>query len=281
MEIRPLSSTHGAEVLGIDLRQPLSADTKAAIAQAYAASLLLVFRDQRLDKASQVRFSRLFGEFELPINRDYLGKDLPEVHVVSNLNGEGKPTRTDALANPGNYFWHTDASYMQLPASSTLLYAVQIPPRGGDTCFANMYAAYEALPAETKQRIRGMRAVHSWAQSRLNSGSRPATKEEQSKAPPVAHPMVRTHPDTGRLGLYLGIHTSHVEGMDVAAGRSLLKELLEHATQERFVYRHRWRAGDLVMWDNRCLLHKATDDYEMDSEPRLLHRTVLQGTAPA
>ena len=278
--IRPVSDVLGAEVIGLDLEQPISEVAKQRLLRAYGDNLLLVFREQKLSKAAQCDFSRIFGEFEMPVNADYLGKDFPQLHVVSNLNADGVPTAKKALQNPGNYFWHTDASYMRKPSSSTLLYSVETPSSGGDTTFANMYAAYEALSAEVKQRLGALRAVHSWEQSRLNSGSRPATEEEKRKAPPVSHPLVRTHPETGRKALYLGVHTSHIEGMEIEEGRRLLAELLRHATQDQFLYRHKWQPGDLVMWDNRCLLHKASDDYDMEREARVLHRTVIQGTVP-
>ncbi len=278
--INKLSDILGAEIIGLDLGKPITSATKDKIIQAYGENLLLVFRDQNLSKGAQCDFSSVFGDFEMPVNADYVGKDFPQLHVVTNLDTTGKPTAKAALQNPGNYFWHTDASYMRKPSSSTLLYSIQTPSSGGDTKFANMYTAHDALSPEMKERIGSLRAVHSWEQSRLNSGSRPATEEEKSKAPPIAHPLVRTHPETHRKALYLGIHTSHIEGMDIEEGRKLLAELLEHATQDRFVYRQKWRKGDLVMWDNRCLLHKATDDFDMDNEPRVLHRTVIQGTAP-
>ncbi|MGE4218447.1 MAG: TauD/TfdA dioxygenase family protein [Alphaproteobacteria bacterium] len=280
LRVRPLSP-FAAECEGIDLNRPLDDAGQAAVRGAFLAHQLLAFPGQAVEKASQIRFARYFGEIEMPVNRDYLGRDYPELHVVSNLDAEGRPTAAKALANPGNYFWHSDASYMRRPASATILHAVRIPESGGDTSFANLHLAYEALPEGMRRRIERLRAVHSWAQSRLNSGSRPATEEEQRLAPPVAHPLVRTHPETGRKGLYLGNHTAHIEGMPEAEGRALLKDLLEHTVQPRFVYRHRWRPGDLVMWDNRSLLHRASDDYDMEREIRLLHRTVVQGTVPA
>ena len=200
--------------------------------------------------------------------------------VFSHLGKDGKPNSKAALDNPGNFFWHTDASYMQRPASTTLLYAIDIPPSGGDTQFANMHAGYDALSAEMKQRIEGLRAVHSWEQSRYNSGSRAASADEIAAAPPVAHPLVRVHPKTGRKGLYLGNHTSHIEGMPIEEGRALLRELLEHTTQPEFIYRHKWRVGDIVIWDNRSLLHKASDDFDMGDHVRRLHRTVIQGDVP-
>lgn len=279
LQIHPLTASTGAECTGIELAH-LKPGEWERLQQAYHAYCVLVVRDQRLPKAEQIAFSQRFGDLELPIRADYLGKDFPALHVVCNVGPDGKPSPTAALDNPGNFFWHTDASYMRRPASTTLLYAIDIPPSGGDTLFANMHAAYDALPAATRQRIDGLRAIHSWEQSRHNSGSRPASREEIEAAPPVAHPLVRTHPETGRKGLYLGNHTSHIEGMPLEEGRALLKELLAHATQAQFLYRHRWRAGDIVIWDNRSLLHKATDDFDMGNYVRRLHRTVVQGDVP-
>lgn len=278
--ITPLAPALGAEVRGLDLNEPLNELRKNQIVEAYRRHHLVAFRDQTLSKTAQIAFSRQLGEFELPVNKDYLGIDFPELHVVNNLGPEGRPQSLEDIDNKGNYFWHTDASYMQKPSSLTLLYAVTLPKSGGDTMFANLTAAYAELPSSKKTRIDKLRVVHSWEQSRINSNSRLATDEEKRKAPPVTHPLVRTHPETGARTLYLGNHTSHIEGLPIDEGRDLLAELLAHATQPRFVYRHKWLPGDLVMWDNRCLVHKATTDFNMATEPRILHRTVLQGTVP-
>ena len=280
LEIITFDAPFGAAIAGVDLGAVSDAGQCAAIRKAFLDRQILVFRGQQLEKPAQIRFTEQFGELELPLNRDYLGADFPALHVVTNLDAEGRLKDRKVLANPGNYFWHTDASYMPVPAMATLLYAIQVPPEGGDTAFANLSLAYDALPESTKTRIDGMKAVHSWAQSRINSGSRPATDEENRNAPPVAHPLVRTHPETGRKGLYLGNHTSHIEGLPVDEGRALLTELLAHVTDARFVYRHRWQPGDLVMWDNRCLVHRASDDFDFTTHPRVLHRTVLRGTVP-
>jgi taurine dioxygenase len=280
VSITPLASALGAEIRGLDLGEPLTASRKNQVVAAYRQYHLVAFRDQKLSKAAQIAFSRQLGEFELPVNKDYLGIDFPELHVVNNLGPTGQPQSLEDIDNKGNYFWHTDASYMMKPSSLTLLYAVTLPKSGGDTMFANLTAAYAALLPSMKARIERLRVVHSWEQSRINSNSRLANDEEKRKAPPVTHPLVRTHPETGSKALYLGNHTSHVEHMPIGEGRELLAELLEHATQPRFVYRHKWQPGDLVMWDNRCLVHKATTDFDMANEPRILHRTVLQGTVP-
>ncbi len=280
VSIAPLAPALGAEVQGLDLSESLTEVRKNQIVETYRRYHLVAFRDQKLSKAAQIAFSRQLGEFELPVNKDYLGVDFPELHVVNNLGPSGRPQSLEDIDNKGNYFWHTDASYMRRPSSLTLLYAVTLPKSGGDTMFANLTAAYSVLPPSMKGRIDMLRVVHSWEQSRINSNSRVATDEEKGKAPPVTHPLVRTHPETGAKALYLGNHTSHIESLPIHEGRALLAELLEHATQPRFVYRHKWLPGDLVMWDNRCLVHKATTDFDMANEPRILHRTVLQGTVP-
>ena len=162
----------------------------------------------------------------------------------------------------------------------TMLHAVELPPAGGDTQFANMVLAYRALPDTMKSRLATLRAIHSWETSRLQSGSKPATEEEKRERPPVSHPIVRTHPETGEKALYIGNHAGSIEGFDEAEGRALLAELLTHATRPDFIYTHHWRPGDLVMWDNRALLHRAVANYDMGQHRRVLHRTVVRGTAP-
>lgn len=276
----PTSSGFGAECINVNLAHELNSERRQKIWQGVLNYQLIFFRNQKLEKKDQVKFGERFGEFEIPVNKDYWSPDFQQLHVVSNRDSEGNLASAKAMETRGNYFWHTDASYMQRPSSITMLYALEVPDSGGDTKFANMYAAYDALDEGMKQRLAGLRAVHDWAQSRINSGSRPATQEEKKKAPSTSHPIVRTHPETGRKGLYIGNHTSHIEGMDKDEGRKLLAELVEHATQPQFVYTHKWRSGDLVMWDNRCLLHKASEDYDMSKQARVLHRTVLQGTVP-
>lgn len=276
--VNRLSPVAGAEVLGLDLSRPIGDAVKEAIIEAFLEHHVLAFRDQDLTKDQQEAFTLNFGELEGHVGRLSDGTRYPNVHTVTNLDDEGKPTRTPHTH--GNYFWHTDKSYHDIPSLTTLLHAVQIPPSGGDTQFANMHLAYEALSETRKKQLEGLVAVHSWEASRRNTGNKPATEEQKRERPPVSHPVVRTHPVTGRKSLYLGMHTSHIEGMPEAEGKALLDELLEEATRPEFVYAHQWRKGDLVMWDNRCLLHRAVANYEMDQHPRVLHRTVVRGTRP-
>jgi taurine dioxygenase len=276
----PLANPFGVEIKGLDLAEPLASETIEELKRVFLAHPVLVFRDQRLSRADQVRFSGYFGELDVSVNRQYHGDDFPEIHTVSNLDTEGRPLPVSKLANPGNYFWHTDGSYQSSPPASSLLYGVTIPEAGGATSFASLYEAHDSLDDAQRSRLTALCLVHSWAQSRRNSGSRPPTAEEIEKSPPVTHPLVRTHPETGRKALYLGIHGSHIEGMDRDASSALLADLVEHATREDRVYHHHWRVGDLVMADNRCVLHRGAPDFAGATEPRILHRTVIKGNKP-
>jgi len=276
--VTPAGRVMGAEIGGIDVSKPFDDAVRDAILDALNAYQILIFSDQDLSKEAQVVFTRRFGEMEQHVARNYDGKKFGDVHLVSNLDPDGNPTATPRSS--GNFFWHTDKSYHEIPSLATILHAITIPPDGGGTQFANMQLAYEALPESMKEKIAGLRAVHSWEASRNNTFNRPATEEQKKERPPVVHPMVRTHPDTGQKILYIGTHTSHIEGMPMGEGRALLYQLLDFATRPRFQYTHYWKRGQLVMWDNRCLLHRAAGDFAMDRYPRLLHRTVVRGTKP-
>ena len=195
---------------------------------------MLCFRDQRLSKDQQIAFTEQFGTLERHIARNR-GTDNPLVHTVSNLGAEGKPS-----GKVGSQEWHTDKSFRPEPSLATILHAVIMPPDGGDTCFANMYAAYDALSDAEKAELDGVRVIHSWELSQQKHG-RTATPEEIADAPPMSHPLVRVHPDTGRKCLFMGVHASHFDGRPMAEGRARLAALEAHATQQRFVYRHKWR----------------------------------------
>ncbi len=275
-ETSPLAEVGGVEITGIDLAQTLSPEQCDGIVQSFRTHPVLVFRDQHLTKDQQYAFTLNFGEIEdQHVNRLVDSARYAAVHTVSNLDRDGYPSAR--LEERGNYFWHTDKSYHAVPSLLTMLHAVELPAEGGETQFANMAMAYAALPASVRRQIARLRAVHSWEASRRNSGSRLATEEQQRERPPVTHPVVRIHPDTGASALYLGNHVSHIDGMPAIESRDLIARLMAHATQPRFVYSHRWRPGDLVLWDNRCLLHRALANYAMGSARRILHRTVVRG----
>jgi alpha-ketoglutarate-dependent taurine dioxygenase len=275
---RRLSPAAGVEIVGADLGRPLSSAPFQAVGDAFRRHHVLVFRDQDLSQDAQLAFTRQFGEIEEHVGRHAAAARYGLVHTVTNLGDDDRPAAK--LAQVGNYHWHTDKSYHALPSLMTVLHARELPPEGGDTQFANMAMAYDALPEETRQEIAGLRVVHSWAASRRRAGAPPPSEIEMRERPPVEHPLVRTHPETGAKTLYIGNHASHVVGMPEADSEALLRDLLAHATQPQFVYTHRWRAGDLVVWDNRCLLHRALANYEMARHRRVLHRTVVTGTAP-
>jgi alpha-ketoglutarate-dependent taurine dioxygenase len=264
LEPRALSLALGARIEGADLSRPLSAEDKVAIWRAFLAHHVLVFPNQKLGRGEQFAFAAQFGEVEAPEPRRANGKRHDVAHVMTNLDADGNPTvRYSAAAN---YHWHTDKPYHPAPPMLTTLYAVEVPPAGGDTEFANAALAYDTLPEETKQRIAGLRVTF-----------RPAF---DPSLPAIDHLLVRTHPDTRRNALYLGNHSTYIRGMPEAEGRTLLRELLAHATQPQFVYRHCWRVGDLVMWDNRCLLHRAVLDEHSGKYRRLMHRSLVKGTVP-
>ena len=272
-EIRPLSTVLGAEIVGLDVARPLDAATRASIYEAFVHDQVLCFRDQRLSKDQQIAFTEQFGTLERHIARNR-GSDNPLMHTVSNLDADGKPS-----GKVGSQEWHTDKSFRPEPSMATILHAIIMPPDGGDTCFADMYAAYCALSEADKRQLDGVRVIHSWELSQAKHG-RTATPEEILDAPPMSHPLVRIHPDSGRKCLFMGVHASHFEGRPMAEGRERLAALEAHATQNQFVYRHKWRTGDMLMWDNRCLLHRADANFDAAHFPRVLHRTCLRGTPP-
>ena len=273
-----LSPAGGVAITGADLSRPLPPALRDAILAAFRDHHVLVFRDQDLEKDEQLAFTLQFGEIEEHVGRHVAASRYGLVHTVTNLDEDGLPTTK--LTQVGNYHWHTDKSYHAVPSLMTLLHAKELPPEGGDTQFANMALAYDALPEAMKGRIAGLRVVHSWAASRKRAGAPPPSEIEMRERPPVDHPLVRTHPETGAKTLYIGNHASHVVGIPEVESEALLAELLEHATQPQFIYTHHWQDGDLVMWDNRCLLHRALANYEMAKHRRVLHRTVVTGTAP-
>jgi len=278
MQKRELSDVLGVEVQDFDASQPLSRSDKERILDLFQKYHLIVFRSQSLSTEQQAAFSENFGPLEGHIIRQHDGKIPPPVHRLTNLGPDGKPTNKPIPI--ANYFWHTDKSYHDIPSLATLLYAVEIPPSGGDTQFANMQLAYDALSPGRKAMLADLEVEHSWKASRRNAGEEPATAEEIRMRPAVSHPLVRTHPATGRKSLYMGIHSSHVLGRPEEKGRVFLDELTDQATQAEFVYTHAWQPGDLLLWDNRCLLHRAVANYAMGEHRRVLHRTVVRGEKP-
>jgi len=276
MEIRPLSSHTGAEVLGIDLTRPVSDADHAAMNRAFVERSVLVVRDQTLTPPQVVDAVNLFGTIFHQQNTKFAIPDCPQIHYVSNQ--DKFPDGRRYIPGDG---WHTDHSNAVRPPKATVLHAVSLPDRGGDTQYANMAAAFSALPAATRERIASLMAIHVYQSSHSARKLMNLNEADQERVPnAVLHPLVRTHPESGAKSIYLNpIRVEGILGLDHKEALPLLDELLEHGTQERFQYRHAWKPGDLVMWDNRCLLHKANGDYDM-GQVRYLYRVMLQGDVP-
>jgi alpha-ketoglutarate-dependent 2,4-dichlorophenoxyacetate dioxygenase len=263
--VTPTHPEFVAEIGGVDLAKPLSPTDRQAIEDAINRYAVVVFRGQTLDDEKQVAFARNFGPVESSAlklrHRDIKHRiEANEVADISNLDGDGNVLKPDArrrLDGLANRLWHTDASFRAVPGALSMLYAHVIPEEGGDTEFADMRAAYDALSETKKKELEGLVAEHSIWRSREQLGVVQYSDEERASLPPVPQRVVRTHPGSHRKTLYLAAHASHILGMPVADGRLIILDLIEHATQPRFVHAHRWAKGDLVIWDNRCTMHRA------------------------
>ena len=254
-----------AEISGIDLARPLGPADRDAIKAAINRYAVVAFHGQKLSDDQQIEFAGHFGPIHSSAQRARHRSirhrlDRDEIADISNLDGDGKVLEVNArrrLDWLANRLWHTDASFRAVPGALSMLYAHVIPDEGGDTEFADLRAAYDSLPTQTKAQLEGKIAIHSIWHSRGQLDVTKYTPEELASLPPVPQRLVRTHPGSGRKTLYIAAHASHIEGMPVPDGRLLLLELMEHATQRQFVHSHRWREGDLVIWDNRCTMHRA------------------------
>jgi taurine dioxygenase len=270
----------GAEVIGLDLSQSLTDRTVSEIRQALLeCGGLLVFRAQIITPEQHIAFSRRFGPLMIHVLQQFLLPGHPEILKVSNVLENGQPV---GLGDAGS-IWHSDLSYTPVPSLGSLLYALELPAEGGDTSFANMTAAYDALPADVSQRLEGKRAIHSYIhgyEQYKGSKFRPAlTEEQKAEVPDVAHPVVRTHPETGRKSLFVSdAFASRILDIPEEESRGLLEFLFAHSAEPRFVYRHIWQDRDLVFWDNRCTLHKAHGCAPWFR--RHMHRTTIKGDVP-
>ena len=284
MIIERFDAALGAEVRGVDLADPLTDADFAALEAAYNQHSLLLFRDQEMTPDQHVAFSRRFGELEIHVLDQWRLSSHPEILIVSNLEDGGRHV---GVYNAGRY-WHTDLSYMQAPSRGSLLYAIEVPHDGdrplGDTSFVSTAAAYEALPSAMRKRIDGLSASFSLAHQRAKlraDGDAEArlTEEQIAKTPMVVHRVAQTHPITGRRLLFLNEgHTVGILDLPEDEGAALLADLLAHCCRPQFTYRHRWRRGDLLMWDNIPTQHLAHFDYRLPQR-RYMHRTTLKGIA--
>ena len=280
MELRRITPEIGVELIGVDLAQPIDAGTLSAIRAAWVENTILLVRAQaHLRPEDLIGFARRLGELDEHDQPQYCLPGYPEIALVSNVKEEG---RFLGAYRAGRH-WHSDAQYLQRPPSGSLLWAKEVPPRDGNTCFANMVAAFGALDLMTKERISGMKIKFSRVRAyALYHPSRPPlTEDEKANLPDVVHPVVRTHPESGHQALYVGgeQHGGTVVGMSEDEGAALMRELRDFATQPRFVYEHRWSVGDAILWDNRSAMHCALP-FDDEQYRRMMYRVQIAGDEP-
>ena len=274
LKIRRLSHALGAEVVGLDVSKPLNNAAVSELRAAFLEHHLLLFRDHPFTRQQHINFSANFGAVDQNIGHHSRNPECPEVTSVIS-----KPT-PDGKAPPGRFSgqdWHTDHSHLPDPCMATLLHAVELPELGGDTQFCNMYRAYDTLSDGMKKLLEGLHGVHMEGRAVLDHSSPEAYAESRRLNPAAAHPLVRVHPETGRKALYVCAQVKILVGMTAAESRPLIQFLTEHAARPQNVYRHRWQKDDLVMWDNRCLLHQALGDFDR-TKVRHMEKTTVDGT---
>jgi alpha-ketoglutarate-dependent 2,4-dichlorophenoxyacetate dioxygenase len=282
LSLRPLHPSVGAEILGVDVRRVDDA-TFAAIADAFETHSVLLFRGQSIDDEAQIAFSRRFGPLEVTIRTiASQARTLPEISNLANVDADDRliPTGDKRnLFNAGNQMWHSDSSFKRVPALASLLSAHEVPPSGGETEFASTRVAYARLPVATQRLIEDKVAIHSFVYSRglVSDGLLPP--EHAAQVPPVPQALVRVNPRNGRRAFFVGSHACEIVGMPTDEARALLRQLLDVATEPHAVYTHGWRPGDLVMWDNRCVLHRGRP-WDESAYRRVMHRTTVAGDGP-
>ncbi len=275
--VKRLTQHIAAEITGVDLREPVSEADFPDIQKAFDEHSILVFRGQDITDEQQIAFSERFGPLELTVSSNPAGAGTV-VTILSNLDETGAvipPEDRRMVFNTGNQMWHTDSSFKDVPATASLLSGRQVPPTGGETEFASMRGGYETLSEDRQQALEGLVCVHDFAYSRGLIDPNLLRDRDKRELPPVRQALVRVNPSTGRKNLFVGAHASYIDGMALKEARILIKELNAHVTQPEFVYRHQWRGHDLVMWDNRCALHRGRP-----SDPpcaRVMHRTTVAG----
>lgn len=273
VEIRKLGEAAGAEVLGLDMFEPWDAATRDVVYKAYLDNLVLVFRDQVLTAPEFMAFSRNFGALQPHVAKKYRHPEAEDIVMMTNVDKQGKFDEVGANRGVG---WHSDLSYDQVPANGTLLHAVELPDRGGDTWFCNLYQAYETMPAALKRRITGRMALFRYG-GRYGQSTEHLLPKDKAK-PDVIHPVVRLHPETGRPAVYVNpYHTVRIIGMTRAESDALLDEIFAWCDQADFQWHHAWRLGDTIIWENRSAVHSGKLDYPLDQR-RIFMRATVRGT---
>jgi taurine dioxygenase len=276
--VRPLTPRLGAELIGVDLVRGVDDVLFRSIHEAFLEYQVLLFGTQDLPPGRQVAFARHFGEVQIHVMNQYHADGHPELYRLSNLDENGNPNGKHP--DKGTLAWHTDGSWRRVTGQATIIYGEVCAGEGGETHFCDMYGAYDRLSPEWKARIAGLRAVHNLDFSRTRRhGEDLMTEAQRREVPPVDHPIVRTHPETGRKCLFLGDHAEYIVGMGYDEGRALIEALNALAVHKDLTYEHRWTPGELIVWDNRCLMHRATE-YDPAVQRRVVRRCTVLGEAP-
>jgi taurine dioxygenase len=277
-ETRPLSDALGVEILGLDLAEAVNPEVFPSVYQAFLKHQLILFRDVDLPPEAQVKFAYAFGEVQTHVMDQYHGYGHPEIYLLTNLDKNGNPS--GAHPDKGTMHWHTDGSWRARTGLATMMYAEVVPESGGETHFCDMHGAVDWLGDDWRKRLMDMKAIHNLDFSRTRRhGEDPMTEEQKAKVPPVAHPILRTHPETGRIAIFLGDHAESIAGMGYDEGRALIEALNAAATPDHLVYKHHWAPGHCVVWDNRALLHRATG-YDTAGQKRVMRRCTILGDEP-
>ena len=278
-EVTPLHPQFGCEIKGVTLEEAVSDTVFPIIYEAFLRYQLILFRDVDLPPAMQVALARRFGEVQVHVMNQYHGyADQPEIYVLSNLDENGRPNGKHP--DKGTLFWHTDGSWRPTPGLATMMYSERVPEAGGHTEFASTYEAYDQLSSEMKVRLDGLNAIHNLDFSRTRRhGEDPMTEEQKRKVPPVPHPVVRRHPETGRPALFLGDHAETIEGMDYQEGRDLIEQLMTTSITDDMIYSHKWQPRECAIWDSRCTLHRATG-FDTTKHIRVMRRCTTLGQVP-
>lgn len=277
-ETQPLSDVLGVEIIGLNMTDALDPEIFPKIYEAFLEHQLIMFRDVELPPATQVALARRFGEVQTHVLNQYHGYGHPEIFLLTNLDEDGNPSGIHP--DRGTMHWHTDGSWRPRTGLATMMYAEIVPSTGGETHFCDMYGAVDSLGEPRLAQLDGMKAIHDLNFSRTRRhGEDPMTAKQRAEVPPVAHPILRTHPETGRKAIFLGDHAESIEGMNFDDGCTLVETLNQEATSDHLIYRHRWEPQQCVVWDNRCLLHMATG-YDTAREKRVMRRCTITGDAP-
>jgi len=277
--VRPLTPSLGAEISGIDFAAGVSDAVFAEIRAAWLQYEVLLFPSQDISPAAQVAFARHFGEVQIHVMNQYHAGGFPELYRLSNLDENGNPNGRHP--DKGTLIWHTDGSWRRRTGQATIIYGEIMPEVGGETHFCDMYGAYDRLTPQWRARLEPLRAVHNLDFSRTRRhGHEPMTDEQRKAAPPVDHPVIRTHPETGRKCVYLGDHAEYIQGMPYDEGRALIDEVNAMIVHPDLTYAHKWTPRELIVWDNRCVMHRATE-YDPATQRRVIRRCTILGEVPA